>query len=131
MKDEIFKIKYDNVTVNGVKAKTFSLDVKNNEVTVKWEEEDFNLHKVMETEGIVAVKSRLDRCGIDYDGCFYDSFSSIIYLRTPNISRKNKFEIIDCLGVEYADITTLSDRKHTTFESWSGEGWLAIRIDEL
>ena len=127
---EDIKINYDNVTVNGVKAKSFSLNAKDNEVVVEWEEEDFDLRETIKSNGISnGVNPRLDRFGVDYVDCFYDGFISMLYIRTNDISLKNKSKITDCLNIDARDVSILSDTYHSILASWSGKGWFAIRVE--
>ena len=123
-------VKNHNVTVNGVKAKSFSLNAKDNEVVVEWEEKDFNLKEAIENKGINdGVNERLDRFDVDYVDCFYDRFISMLYIRTDDISLKNKSKIIDCLNIDAMNVSTLSDEKCGAFSCGVGKGWFAIRVE--
>ena len=126
---EDIKINYDNVTVNGVKAKSFTMNSSDGEIAVEWKE-DFNLRELIEKKGINnGVNKRLDRYGVDYVDCFYDRFISMLYIRTNDISLKNKSDIIDCLNIDARDVSILSDTYHSIFDSWGSKGWFAIRVE--
>ena len=130
MSDNIFTIKYDNVTVNGVKAKSFTMNSSDGEIAVEWKE-DFDLRKLIEEKGVNnGVNKRLDRFDVNYVGCFFDRNVSVLYIRTDDISTANKHKVADCFDIYTYDIAILYDDRHILFDEWGGKGWFAVKVSE-
>ena len=123
-------VKNHNVTVNGVKAKSFTMNSSDGEIAVEWKE-DFDLRELIEEKGIKdGVNKRLDRFGVDYVGCFFDRNVSVLYIRTDDISTANKHKVADCFDIYTFDITTLSDGRHILFDEGRGKGWFTVKVSE-
>ena len=129
-KKDNFEVNMDDVTVNGVKAKSFSLNMSDGSITVDWVE-DFNLRELINSKGVVdGVNKRLDKFGVDYVDSFYDNDALVLYIRTNDISNFNRNRLVDCLECNTEDIVRLSDKEHSLLSAWLGKGWFAVNVGE-